>query len=358
MGQYLELVDSGKSISDRMMGIFSFVNIIWFASIIGILVTIGPVLSKTVGPLLAWLCMATWQKAFVNVIKPSVLFLHSSGMLMTCCFLIATALVRTALEYPPAHRDSAVMIAFSGALAFFPCWCYNAFLFIRCKDTDSPRSALERLEVLSNVFMLCILAPVALLFQSQLVGFFAVCALFAALGFTSYCTFFGYCVGFTSDDAVGRGLVVSGLIILAYAALLVSGSQGALDALAPFRRGIMVMGSTVYFLALLCKCSHWNLFLSNDARYREWNAFMFASLLLYTLMGSVWGAPALTNTAVTFAVLWALEKELECTGMNPLGIFLLSISLYVAAYVLHAHPGFILTLFDPSLAMPPSLQLH
>ncbi|KAJ1482055.1 hypothetical protein T484DRAFT_1747825 [Baffinella frigidus] len=31
MGQYLELVDSGKSISDRMMGIFSFVNIIWSA---------------------------------------------------------------------------------------------------------------------------------------------------------------------------------------------------------------------------------------------------------------------------------------------------------------------------------------
>jgi hypothetical protein len=34
-------------------------------------------------------------------------------------------------------------------------------------------------------------------------------------------------------------------------ALLIVGAEGTLEALAPFRRGVMVMGSVVFFLALL-----------------------------------------------------------------------------------------------------------
>ena len=40
-------MDSQRSIVDRVMGFFSFVNIIWVVSIVGVVMTVGPFLAHS-----------------------------------------------------------------------------------------------------------------------------------------------------------------------------------------------------------------------------------------------------------------------------------------------------------------------
>ena len=76
---------------------------------------------------------------------------------------------------------------------------------------------------------------------------------------------------------------------------------------------------------------------------------MVAALLAGAAAGALGGAPGLTNTAVTFGVLWALEKYTELhqeQGWNGwLLVLCVSLAVYRASLWLHDRPEFVASLF-------------
>lgn len=119
--------------------------------------------------------------------------------------------------------------------------------------------------------------------------------------------------------------------------------------LAPFGLGAVVLGNIGYYIALLLSSSKWR----NERfglSYMAANALMLASIVSGALVGSVYSMPACVNTAATFIVLWAMEKEMEIHwGAAGIAVLFANfVALYFVAHHLHTHPQIITSLFDPS----------
>ena len=57
---------------------------------------------------------------------------------------------------------------------------------------------------------------------------------------------------------------------------------------------------------------------------------------------------ALSNTAITFFVLWLMEKQVEVFKVGLLSMFFVCITLFMASHQLSSRPDFLLKMFDPS----------
>ena len=114
--------------------------------------------------------------------------------------------------------------------------------------------------------------------------------------------------------------------------------------LRPFSCGIVVLGNICYFLALLILSFDW----------RPWRQSLPAkivnacSLVVAAAAGSILGIRAMTNTSVTFGVLFALSlgTHLNWGGAAVVVVFLNFLALYAAAHTLSTHPGFVAGIFD------------
>jgi hypothetical protein len=188
------------------------------------------------------------------------------------------------------------------------------------------------------------LVPMAVVHDSRLIGFLAVLALYGAMGFVFFAFGFGFAVGFDGRDATIRNLAASVVLILSFAVMRIFGVQLVL--LRPFGTGVMVMGNVCYFLALLILCSPWR----GKTGYWAWQATMVASLVAATFVGLVFAVPSMSNTATTFMVLYAMEKQLEVNwGASGVAVvFLNFVALYFVAHYLHVHPEHVMSLFDPN----------
>jgi len=115
------------------------------------------------------------------------------------------------------------------------------------------------------------------------------------------------------------------------------------------------MGSLTLYLALLIRASKYNYPTYRTGKQerlrilRIQNILMVAALVGGLLLGSLTGSPGMTNTALTFAVLYAGEKYSEMHLERGWSGWLLVLGVsgfaYKLALWLHEHPEFLATVF-------------
>merc|ERR550514_8145 len=260
----------------------------------------------------------------------------------------------------------------------------------------------DRLSQLRNLWLALTWAPLAVHFQSVLLGYMVVLALYAVLGFSGACYGLCYCIGFQSKDNMMRVAVTSALLLTGYSCLrmferhmpaaeaalshlfVVNGisvsatklsgeppdheymyrwSESSRSAwLQPFAPACTVLGSLTLYLAMLIMSSLYYHPHPHQPYYRDgaqhppkplsYNArnwIMVVCLLAGLLVGSLEGMPGLTNTALTFAVLWLMEKWCELHLESKWNMWLLVLALstvvYYCALYLHLRPDFVASLF-------------
>lgn len=334
MKDYLAELDAQKSVTDRVMGFFSFMNIIWLLAVLGITLTVVPCIAYLVGPVLLKVAQALKEK----VLKPLAIFLHNWGFFEAVAYLISFTLAVQGLQYPAVQAEAGLMVGLTGGMFMAPCWFYSTTLHIKTSGGNE-----NKFMMLTNGLLALALAPIAISHDSKLIGFIAVLAVYGAMGFM-FCAFgFGFLIGFEGRVAAVRCLASSVLLVVLFTGLRIAGVESSY--LRPFSTGAMCLGNVMFFLAMLI--------LSNTWRVNKWyvaiNAAMLGTLLLAMLIGNVYALPSMSNTATVFFVLWVMEKELEVRwgGFGIVVLFLNFVALYFIAHYLHTHPDLVMSVFDP-----------
>jgi len=119
--------ESHRGVLARVSGAFSFINLVWLLSIVGIAVSLGPSIVHALRPLRARLLRAA-RWLFHNVIEPLAVRLHVYGAFEAAAWLAAAALLVDASTV--FHPEAAVFVAAtSAALELVPCYGYSFALW-------------------------------------------------------------------------------------------------------------------------------------------------------------------------------------------------------------------------------------
>lgn len=328
----------------RVRGAFNFINLVWLVSILGIAISIGPSVAHLLKPIRQWLYRAA-RWLLRNVIEPVVARLHSWGIIELVVWAAAAAIRLDADSVFDRATGSYIAVT-SLALALGPCYAYSTFLWAtRLQSSD--RDAFIRI---TSCWAAVTLAPVAHAYQSTLLAYLSVFALYSALGFSVACYGLCWCIGFTSKRAVERVVATSALTLVIGLSLRELGPRFALsrEALGVFSSPLAVVGSLTLYLGLLITSSLY--YDRRSGRYLARNMLTLGALLAGAAAGFVSGQEGLANTACTFVVLWTAEKygELHCEAKWNGWVLLLvmSIATYRAALWMHDHPAFVASMFE------------
>ena len=206
-------------------------------------------------------------------------------------------------------------LLFAGALKFT---FYQGFTFYRHRIKNGTSYFL----ILTLVF-----GAVALVYTSAMIGFIAVGALMATLGFFAETIPFGYVIGFKDDDALGRGtsaalivltLFVTAKILLAHSRLI-----------EVFQPGALWLGSFVGFLGLLIVSSRWY---KRQFPYALMQVVTIAAGIAALLVGSIFQISELQRIGGTFFVLYLVEKPAEIPMRSARGYAILGLIISAAVY--------------------------
>jgi hypothetical protein len=166
----------------------------------------------------------------------------------------------------------------------------------------------------------------ALLYQQQVLGFLAVLAVIALLGFSMAIMPFCYCFGFRDRQSLFRAPVGGALLVLGFAGLTVLGlSAGVFEV---FRAGALWLGSLTWFLGLLIVSHryfgrHGGLGYGLD--YVTNQAVTIVSLVGALALGHLYAIGELVTMASTFLLFYLGSKVIEIPigGRMGLGVRLM-----------------------------------
>jgi len=351
----VEELDSKSSLIDTLSGVMSFINVVWFFSIVGIVATVIPVMHKLFGDIISKVALALGRMLY-SCFRPILMWLandlpkfcHEYGVFEAALYLTCLSLINTAAAYPVHQVSAARMVALTGALGFLPALFYSAKLHeppvIYLGNSRSPKYKVDAASICC-AFAALELIPLTLVFDSNLMGFFAVSFFYQMIGFGVSCFGFGFSIGFDSLKSLERCCITSKIMLITYAIFLVNGLAKK-HIVRPFALGIMVWGSVVYFLALLIISGRWHCG-GFGKKYNMINLLMVSSIALYSFLGFVWHAPALSNTAITFLVLWLMEKQFEVLKIGVISLFLGCLMLAWSSHQLSTRPDFLLKIIEP-----------
>ena len=343
---HLRELEQRVGLVTRVRGFFTFINTLWLMAILGIAVSIGPSLMVLLRPLREWLrrC-AKW--AFQNIVQPLVRRLHDWGVLEGGAWALCGGLVVQAQQH--AAEEVALYIASTGLALAGPALAYSTFCHGGKLQGGSP-SALHRMVSTWTAFTA---AALAMAHGSTFLGYVAVVALYAAIGF--HVVAYGLClaIGFEDDSAMEACAVTSFMLLTGVGALrFLNTSFGWAASLEPFRSAVSVFGSVILFLALLIMSSRFY----RRARYGHRSYYGFVNVLTLVLLlgfmavGLVGGLAGMANTATVFLVLWLVEKYADFHVELDWNVWVLVLVLSVAAWRgalwLHSRPQFVASLFD------------
>jgi len=193
--------------------------------------------------------------------------------------------------------------------------------------------------------------PMALRFQSSLLAYISVMGLCQCIGFSVLVYPFCYCIGWRDGDSMVRSASTAALVLTGFVTAKIGGMvpEGG----KVFQSPVSVMGSILLFLCLLIMSNlgyrgNW---IKNDwGLYLRRNVIFLACATLAISVGNVFVLTGLANTAVTFLVLWVLDKYCEFhfqMGWNIwIWVLLMSAGMYQAALWLHTNPAFVASLFS------------
>mmetsp|Transcript_3588 Transcript_3588/g.10173 ORF Transcript_3588/g.10173 Transcript_3588/m.10173 type:complete len:701 (+) Transcript_3588:108-2210(+) len=363
VGARLAELEAHIGIVARVRGAFSFINLCWLLAICGLALSVWPTLWHVLSPFRRWLVRCSrWLVR--EVLEPLAERAHRWGLLEALSWGSAAALVADGATV--FSRESGLYVALCGvALAIGPCHAYSALSasWIRRGPLAMPLSYADResLTRLLSGWLCASLAPLAVHFESKLLGYVAVFAAYSVLGFSVACHGLCWVVGFSSQRAMERVAATSALLLATFvgARELGVGWLGvppaqAQQLAAPFASAVAVVGALALHLALLITSSRYYSTPSNASRwhwYARHNALAAGVIALGVLCGTLGGSAGLANTSTVFGVIWLVEKyaelHLESGWHGWTLIFVLSLGLYRASLWLHDHPQFVASLFEP-----------
>jgi hypothetical protein len=196
-------------------------------------------------------------------------------------------------------------------------------------------------------FLLAAWAPLAVHYQSQIIGFMTVVALYSILGFG--CDYGSLCwaIGFDNANAMHRCVSISMGLIPAF---LWASMNNAISPkyLEPFASGMTVYALIAYFIALLIMShGHYWYRHKNDIHVSS-NIVMILSLIACIFVGSVYSIPCIMNTALVFVFLYGTDKISTMSRDTYVNLFIVSVIAIIAFMQLKTHPKFLIDMFDAS----------
>jgi len=332
----LETTKQG-SLFSRILGFFSFVNLLWFGSICGIVILFFPFLSAIFGPII--LQLGTVVIEFLIKISPAI---------EPMTYLFSYLLIVQGLRYVP---DVGLFISLTGCLALGCLMVYSDYKHKESSTYESDETRLLKQQVF-HLFLFFAWAPVALIYQSKLLGFLSVGAFFAFLGFSVVCRGLCWLIGYENEYLMQRSCVSSLILMITFIliklkVLVVSNPLW----FEPFSTGVLTFGMISYFLSLLIISSKYYYSRNGKNSYASCQMMMVLSLFFALLIGSVYQFAPLYNIGLTFLVIYVMEKihEIDLENILIIVLFLGCVCVYLISLYLQTHPDFIMNMFDASL---------
>lgn len=306
----------------KLKRFFSLTNTLWLIGILGLFASLLPVLQLLL-PVLAGLLLGLYY-----LLKPIVKLAWRIVI-----FYLASSIFASAGD-ASINTDVRVYSLITAALASSLTGAYT--LMVLSFISYLPQHIIEPMSYLVGS---AIFAPLAMIVGSKLLGFFCVALLFAALGVGIRAIPGGYLIGFQTSTALDRSLLSSALILL----LSVFSNLYHLEFLAPFQQALQIFGSSTLYLALLIRSS--SILHGFSTHYA---VTMLISLFLGLLSGTLLDIPGISNTALVFSYLFALDSIIWLGGRGSfwIGIFIGSAGLVVGALAVHKNPEVVAALWE------------
>jgi len=337
------------SVIQKVLGFFSFINILWLMAIVGISISILPAMWALAEPLLDFFNnLAAKIKEiitllFIKVVIPSAKWLHSNYILEALVFIASFCLTTQGVRMQP---ESGMYVTISGLVALNACPVYSYLL-----HGEGIEEWVQRNKDLLACIVLCAHTfPMALHFQSVLLAYLATATFWHCLGFSILIYPFAYCIGWKDEDVMLRCASTSAVLLQLYAAAKIM--RILPPSLGCFESPVAVLGSVMLFLCLLIMSNlHYpgNRAHAEGSYYIRRNCIFLTCALTAIYVGNVFSMNGLSNTATTFLVLWMLGKYCELHFELKLNIWILILLMsgimYKTALWLHANPAFVTSLF-------------
>ena len=310
--------------------IFSLVNALWLMGIVGILISIGPLITSILSGLTT-LLLYLWYTVFCHLWRPLIYcygflwFIHSTNTNISI--------------------DIRIYMNLFFILAIWGCYVITLYQLAYVYNIESSNP------MLTLVYGCVLFFPLAHSMNSSLLGFLTVFTFFETLGFGMSSTGWGYRIGFGSENSLKRNVTVAVLLFLFHISIRTGiafhywSGDIVLPFLAPYLSGIQVLGSTVMYLGLLILSSPWY-----DRNWYNSLIINFLCLVLGLIIGHLLpGMGATINTVYVFLYLLGLDL-LSYTGYSVgksfwLSIFLLSLGTFYGALQIHSYPELLINLY-------------
>jgi len=339
--QYILQMQDDRGVITHVTGIFSFVNFIWLCSIIGIACVIIPFLGFVISPV-----MIILTDFFSHKILPVLIIFEANNGFAFLAFFICFWFEVHGQRYPP---ENGFYVTITGCLLAMPAWYYVAARHVRTKSDEYSSLVYS---TGSCVFLFLVWFPIAILYDSKLLGFLAIACFYHAMGFAISCDGLRWRIGFTGEGSLAR-VVSSSAIIMIASILFKCFGLARHRYFSPFSTAFNTLGPITYFLGLLIQSSALVLLFTGESnKYYQNNAIMIASIVFILAFGYALNIVPLRNTGLVFSVLYTMEKIVEWDvwsgGRFIVGLMLFFIALWRASLFLHSHPDFIMDMFDSS----------
>jgi len=334
---YILQMQNDEGIVTRVYGFFSFINFIWIVSIFGIVIVMGPFLSFVLSPIVKHI-IVFWN----TTILPVFMVIEQNGGLVFLVFSICFWLEVHGYRF---SKETGFYITLTGSLLAAPAWFYAA------TKEESDNSSAKAFQILTCIFLFLIWSPMAILYNSTLIGFLSVASGYHAAGFSVICAGLCWCIGFDSKNSLERVVALSSIVII-YSISMKYMGWSRNSAFSAFATALNVFGSLTYFLGLLITSSRFY-FYNDRNMYIKSNGLFVGSAMIILGFAFTLNITSLRNTVLTFMCIYSGEKVAELdiwrkTSWIYVGLMIFFVSLWRISLFLHSNPGYVVSMFDAS----------
>lgn len=319
LGDIIEVVERRETklqIGKWLLHFFSIVNVCWLIGIIGLMCTIVPFLNAVGGPFMHWLgSVALSLYHLLSLLEPLWLLVF---------WLICVYLAAVSLSVPPHVAPWVVLTA-----NFISVGCYSY-------GTDSlPSSSIDWQQGLCSLYLSLAIVPMALKFDSGLLGFASVFTTWATiqLGFN----FFEHII---LEKYLDFNIIcLSSFVITILLVILKFRLEDRM--FGPFRVGLYFFGPLLFLGVFLFISAFW-VDHTTLGSYVTANVLYIASILTMFAYGTVVDFKSFRQTSILFSIFWVFARILDATLLLgdkhlDIEIFLVFLAIVFSCAYIQSH---------------------
>lgn len=315
----------GDTSLQRWLRVLSFVNIIWLLASLMIVLAVGFIFTKYILPIL--------------IAIPVIIY---EVLLYSACF----AFIYVAYRY--FTPDIGQYVAMPGILGLVPLMPWSYVRRVQKRNESREKTVVnvfwdDRVPLIMQYSILTVIwGASAIVFESQLIGFFAVSAILVVLTASGIPEQLHKILRLEKHNYAPVVLLISGFVL----ALYIMGEIFAwLGYYRYFSEAVYATGTYVYFSSLAVLASRWYTRKGNEGRYWLWQVVAVISGVAALFIGTVWEIYRLQQVGGTFLLILLLEKYIELFNWKRAWVWAmlgLGILLYGVALVINQYPQYFL----------------